>query len=713
MAKIDSIGRMRLPPDSGIRTQAYSQRERATSEPVRQAMSDWFQAIAQGRRDNADQSLVNAVRDALTDTANRGEAPPRLLPLQILTRLADASDGTKLYQAQLGQSLLTLSTRTPLEPGQTLVITPGREGPVVVNPETPQQARMVLSVIQQQQLTYLPSPQPRTPLSALVPWLTDTQRTSSSPAPPLTPPSAPPPAPGSQSAQPTAERAGGLPIGQSQTAAPSTQASPSTATAAPGTLQSHTTSPATLSGTVQWLGQALQQVLSQWQQSLPQAPPPVGGGAQQTDAGSRPATDARAAAPGPGPSPQHATAEARGVSLQQSDHWIPQLIRTATAQYGEATPSTVRQVWQSWQQAASQTVRAQPVPDLAQAQLRPPPENQRAAPVPLVPTPILQRVDASTPPVAAEPNQRPSAAAPESGPSNPVRPPGLADLVPLLRQADAAASTRPSGPNTPAPAAAQMRSTDSGAPVPEGRVPADLWRTVAEQLIDLRLSQLGNTQPTSMQEQLHRRAEQILRQVNSTYSPGQLKQQLQGQQAAAADAGANARAAVNAEQQTLLQVRQLLEQVSQQQQIRTLQGTQPDTNSPETLRQIQGIPVLAHQQIEWFELERRKPEEDDQGQEEQESSQRWVLDLHFQLPPLAPVCARLRWDNDHGRIEFLTDDTPTLRAFHAHLASLNQRMSALGLPIEDIQCRHGLPRRAGGPAQGDSQTGDHQIDIHT
>jgi len=159
-------------------------------------------------------------------------------------------------------------------------------------------------------------------------------------------------------------------------------------------------------------------------------------------------------------------------------------------------------------------------------------------------------------------------------------------------------------------------------------------------------------------------------------------------------------------------VRQLLEQVSQQQQIRTLQGTSPDTNSPETLRQIQGIPVLANQQIEWFELERRKPEEDESG-DPPDKSQRWVLDLHFQLPPLAPVCARLRWDTDHGRIEFLTDDTPTLRAFHTHLASLNQRMSALGLPIEDIQCRHGLPKRAGSPVRGNLQTGDHQIDIHT
>jgi len=39
MAKIDSVGRMRLPPDSGIRTQAHSRREHATSEPVKQAMT--------------------------------------------------------------------------------------------------------------------------------------------------------------------------------------------------------------------------------------------------------------------------------------------------------------------------------------------------------------------------------------------------------------------------------------------------------------------------------------------------------------------------------------------------------------------------------------------------------------------------------------------------------------------------------------------------
>lgn len=676
MAKIDSIGRMRLPPDSGIRTQAYSQRERATSEPVRQAMSDWFQTIAQGRRENADQTLVNAVRSALADTANKGEAPPRLLPLQILTRLADAPDGTRLYQAQLGQSLLTLSSRTPLEPGQTLVITPGREGPVVVNPSTPQQAQVVLSVIQQQQLTYLPSPQPRTPLNALVPWL--------------------PPAPDAPPAQP-AERPANTTAGQTA----NTTSAP--ATAASGTAQSHTTSPATLSGTVQWLGQALQQVLSQWQQSLPQA---TTGAGQNPQTAERPAAEARpASATGQTPAQPTATAESRGASLQQSDHWIPQLIRTATAQYGEATPQTVRQVWQNWQQAASQTMRAQPMPDLSQTQLRPAPENQRPAPVPLTPAPPnLQPAGTGAAVATGE--------TPASGPTSPIKPPTLADLVPLLRQADTTAASRPPGHTPAAPSDTLTRPADAAQRVSEGRIPPDVWRTVAEQLIDLRLSQLGNTQPTSMQEQLHRRAEQILRQVNSTYSPGQLKQQLQGQQAAAADPAANARAAVNAEQQTLLQVRQLLEQVSQQQQIRTLQGTQPDTNSPESLRQIQGIPVLANQQIEWFELERHKPEEDDSG-DPPDNSQRWVLDLHFQLPPLAPVCARLRWDTDHGRIEFLTDDTPTLRAFHTHLASLNQRMSALGLPIEDIQCRHGLPKRAGSPIRGNLQTGDHQIDIHT
>lgn len=661
MAKIDSVGRMRLPPDSGIRTQAHSRREHATSEPVKQAMTEWFQAIQGTRREAADEPLTQAIRHALADRVSRGESTPRALPILVLNELPAKGSDRHQYQVQLGQSLLVLSSKVPLQPGQTLVATPGDKGPVILNPLQPEQQHQIRILTQQQQLHWLPAPQARTSLAALIPW-----------------------ASGFASTLPPSVMA--TPSTGSPAQVANTSAAESAATGVPRQDTGNTP-------TVNWLAQALRHVLAQWQQTLVS----VNTTGRDTGASNVAATST--------PSP----AGLNGAGIQLSDHWIPQLIRSATQEYGEATAKTVRQVFQSWQQTALNQARNVPLPDLSQVNLRPvtQPSGALIPPAPLLapssltsgnltnamqpPAPPVGGPDRSgTPPANTQTSVQQAAASAAS-------PPTLADLVPLLK--------RPTQLQT-----LSGRDGDSGVR-PNPHVPADIWRLAAEQLIDLRLQQLGNTPQHSLQEALQRRAEQLLRQVTTTYSPTQLKQQLQRGTAPGGNAPAGGGSQAT-EQQALLQVRQLLEQVSQQQQTRTLTALQPDTPN-EPPRQLQGIPLLADQQLIWFDLERQQA---DQGSDEKTSKpQEWVLDLHFQLPPMAPVCARLHWQQDHARLEMLTDDMPTLRLLHSHLQGLQERLHNQQLPVEEVQVRHGLPKRAGkqGSAGTPNETTSQRIDIKT
>lgn len=657
MAKIDSVGRMLLPPDPGIKSQAFSARERATSEPVVRALTEWFKTIQQGRRGDTDKALLQAVRSVLTDSARTGEPAPRAIAGEVKASIPyqevkGGRPGQLYYQVQIGQSTVVVNSKAPLAAGQALILTPGKDQPQLLLPQTPAQARLILALVQQLQVTHLPTPQSSTPLPANHNGLFELLRAPTKTAAPMTP----------QSTQPSIAGA-----------------SPATAGSAEGLVN-----------------QTLSRVLSQWLSALPGTGSP--------------------------PSAESGSAPARaelGQRLALSNHWIPQLIQAARVEYGSATAQTVRQVWQQWQAG----VREQLLPVVQAA------------------NPASASANASNPTTAATPNigGRANAAVPTSAPppmfqvmtpaANNV---ALALPLPLqtspLRNADPAnnilqqlAGLLKGGTDMPAqtdtssrPSALTTAATSNPAGAPTetrdtvGRVPADVWRVLAEQLVDTRLQQLGQPAPTSLQALLHRQAE-VLRAQQMTYSPQQLKQLLR-----TPTGGLTPQQTAQApEQQALQQLRQLLDQVTQQQQARTVAPNSSDPGS-EPPRQVQGLPIMHDQQLVWFDLERQPtPKEDDATGKQ--SERRWVLDLHFHLSPMAPICARLRWQGSHGDIEFLTDDMPTLRALHAHTPSLQAQLKQQGLPIEDIHCRHGLPKRAQDPTKsaGTAPDSGGQIDVHT
>ncbi len=646
MARIDGSDRLRLPSDSGIRTSAYSAREHAASGPAREAVGDWLQLLQRGSRDGGTEPLARAIEQMLTRSTARSGQPPASLPLTVIRALESRPTGN-LYQVQLGNELLVLRSSARLEPGQTLTLVPNGQRAEVLLPQNSAERLLIMQVAQRQQWAQLASPEPRSGLQELMPWI--------------------------RSATP-AERAPVSPVPTLGATQPSAANAPQTPMAA------------------QWVVRSLPQLLGQW---LAQLPTPGTGTSSTPTSSPVPASSAGTGAPG-GAAAQSATPQtgtgqptsgnnARPTvagstpgdlanRLQTNQHWIMQLIQTARTQYGEATPQTIRQVWQGWQQAARHLVGSWQTPDFSQVQLTPAPGAQKGL------SPLLPSAAATTTAAGGTPGE----------PIAPGANQTLADRLPLLQL------SRPAG-------SAETGNQETSRPDPS-RLPGDLWRLLAAQLIDQRFQQAGlRSAVPSLQEQLHRRAETLLQQTPQIYSPANIRRLLQP------GGGAGAQTGSNAEQQSLLQVRQLLEQFSQQQVTRLLQTPVSDPGTEQRPLQ-QALPVLHGDQVVWFELHREPFQEGEEAQSTGGSS-RHAIDLHFHLPPMAPVCARVAWRGSDGmEITFLTDDTPTLRLFHTHLDTLNRQLGRLALPVEQVHCRHGLPTRfsPGGPGPGSGH-----IDVHT
>lgn len=637
MAKIDSVGKMRLPPDSALRPHAYSERERATSEPTKRALTEWFQVVQQQRQGQTDQALTRAIEAALNPRTDDKQPVPRALPLTVVSALTPTQPGRHDYSVQLGQQLVRISSSTLLQPGQTLLLTPTPQGPQLLVPNRPDQSHLMLAAAQRHQLSLLPAVQVQTAVSALLQQLPDLARLwLTVPAP--------------AAAQPTTAAVSN--VATPATEPPSTTAQ-KPADAAIVASGSNKTGPTTSSVSALTSG-PLRDLLMRWAESLPSV---------------RASAPTSTASPTSGPTPASVlTGDAS--TLKNSQHWITQLIQTAQHTYGKATPESVRAVWNQWQQNASALLQT---------------PSASASPIP-APTPSPST---SQPPVAPSTVQTP--AQPSGLPTGSA--PSSTDITALL-----ALPILHKGMST----AATSTTPNAKAPIHQGTPPADWWRLVAEQWIDLRLTQLGSQAPQlSLQEQLKQRAQDILTRTHNLYSPDQMRQSL--------SARATADPAMVREQQSLLAVRQTLEQVAQQQQVRTLLGL-PNEPSGDTSRILHSIPVWSDQHLVWFDLERHATEQDNDPEKKQMTE--WVLDIHFHLAPMAPICARLHWRDDQCSVHFLTDDAATLRSLHQSAPQFSQRMSALSLPVEDVQCRHGLPKRAANASRSGTVS-SHQVDIRT
>ncbi|MFC3852818.1 flagellar hook-length control protein FliK [Salinispirillum marinum] len=625
MAKIDSGSRMRLPPDSALKPQPYSEREHATTAAQQRTLTDWFQLAQQQRQGQADPTLARAIETALQSHRELTTAQGHRLTVTVLGPSSSGVAGQ--YEARAGDQTLRIQSATPLQAGQNLLLTTSPSGPALVVPASDQQRSAMLTIARQAQLARLPTLQPQTSaksIQALLNALTQ--------------------------------------INQAIRPDPTTQQNPLGSTTRPDNPQA-TPTPGTTNPEARALGTSqpiLTTLLSRWLSTMPQAP------VQPPNAVNGPATVATGAATATGqtpamPAPEFVqtlvsnlkslatpSTEPPSTSASQKSagqHWISQLVQTAQQEYGAATAQTVRKVWQQWQQNTLNNLAS-----------------------------TLPETGKSAMPAAT------SLTATSSAPVSRETLDTLMQQLPLL-------------------ASAKTRDPELKPLTP----PNDWWRLAAEQWLDLRtqVASAASAKPLSLEEQLRQQAQRLLHQSGPTYSPEQLKRSFALRR--------ESTHLPNSEQQQLALIRQTLEQVNQQQTTRHLLSLGADT-AVEQPRILHSIPVWSDQHLVWFDIERHPEPEGSEHKKNKPS--RWCLDVHFHLPPMAPMCARLLWEGEHCSLQFLTDDSATLRMLHDHINGFQQRLQQMGLPVEEVLCRHGLPKRQQ-RAETTPSTGGHRVDIRT
>lgn len=630
MAKIDSGSRMRLPPDSALKPQPYSERENATTAAQQRTLTDWFQLAQQQRQGQADPTLARAIETALQSHRELTTAQGHRLTVTVLGPSSSGVAGQ--YEARAGDQTLRIQSATPLQAGQNLLLTTSPSGPALVVPASDQQRSAMLTIARQAQLARLPTLQPQTSaksIQALLNALTQ--------------------------------------INQAIRPDPTTQQNPLGSTTRPDNPQA-TPTPGTTSPEARALGTSqpiLTTLLSRWLSSMPQAP------MQPPNAVNGPATAATGAATATGQTPAVPASELMqtllsnlkslaipsteppSTSVNQTNanqksagqHWISQLVQTAQQEYGAATAQTVRKVWQQWQQSTLNDPNGVSMASRNNAS-----------------SSVSQPATASGPPSSEEAMKK------------------LLQELPILSSTKAAETAHK--PLLP---------------------PNDWWRLAAEQWLDLRTTNAStvSAKPLSLEEQLRQQAQRLLHQSGPTYSPEQLKRSFALRR--------ESTHLPNSEQQQLALIRQTLEQVNQQQTTRHLLSLGADT-AVEQPRILHSIPVWSDQHLVWFDIERHPEPEGSEHKKNKPS--RWCLDVHFHLPPMAPMCARLLWEGEHCSLQFLTDDSATLRMLHDHINGFQQRLQQMGLPVEEVLCRHGLPKRQQ-RAETTPSTGGHRVDIRT
>ncbi len=76
---------------------------------------------------------------------------------------------------------------------------------------------------------------------------------------------------------------------------------------------------------------------------------------------------------------------------------------------------------------------------------------------------------------------------------------------------------------------------------------------------------------------------------------------------------------------------------------------------------------------------------------DEEKVRQWKVTLAFDLPPLGPMYAQIRLREQHVATRFWAERQATLEAVRAELDGLKERLGALGLQVEELDCMQGAP----------------------
>ncbi|MDX1318660.1 MAG: flagellar hook-length control protein FliK, partial [Oceanospirillum sp.] len=81
----------------------------------------------------------------------------------------------------------------------------------------------------------------------------------------------------------------------------------------------------------------------------------------------------------------------------------------------------------------------------------------------------------------------------------------------------------------------------------------------------------------------------------------------------------------------------------------------------------------------------------------EEYKRRWVIDLSFSPPELGNLHARLLYQNEKLKTHLWVEQDDQLPNVSKQLHELKERLTALGIEIEEVRCQSGTPQQQPNP----------------
>jgi hypothetical protein len=103
------------------------------------------------------------------------------------------------------------------------------------------------------------------------------------------------------------------------------------------------------------------------------------------------------------------------------------------------------------------------------------------------------------------------------------------------------------------------------------------------------------------------------------------------------------------------------------------------------------LPIRHGNNVDVFDM-RIHPDQGGSQQQEAEQARPWTIMMAFDLEGLGPVRAQISLVNDRISTHWWAEQQLTVELFQQHMATLQDRLSHVGLEVEKVQCQCGVPQ---------------------
>lgn len=121
------------------------------------------------------------------------------------------------------------------------------------------------------------------------------------------------------------------------------------------------------------------------------------------------------------------------------------------------------------------------------------------------------------------------------------------------------------------------------------------------------------------------------------------------------------------------------------------------------------LPIRHGEDVDVFDM-RIHPDQEGQQQQAGDHARPWTIMMAFNLEGLGPIRAQVSLIKEKISSHWWAEQQQTVDLFQQHMATLQDRLSHVGLDIDKIHCQCGMPRLANTQAAPEQQT--HYSDIN-